>query len=56
VVEKGTSAAQLAEPLRARGHNVVVAPLLSGAGYIERTSNGWIGAADPRRGGNAAGN
>jgi gamma-glutamyltranspeptidase / glutathione hydrolase len=56
VVEKGAPAAQLAEALRARGHDVVVAPLLSGAGYIERAGGGWIGAADPRRGGNAAGN
>jgi gamma-glutamyltranspeptidase/glutathione hydrolase len=55
VVEKGTLAEQLAGALRARGHDVVVAPLLSGAGYIERAGPGWIGAADPRRGGNAAG-
>jgi gamma-glutamyltranspeptidase/glutathione hydrolase len=53
VLEKGTSAERLAEPLRALGHDVVVAPLLSGAGYIERSGGGWIGAADPRRGGNA---
>ncbi|HEX3097559.1 MAG TPA: gamma-glutamyltransferase family protein [Usitatibacter sp.] len=56
VVEKGTPAAQLADGLRARGHEVVIGPLLSGAGYIERAGGGWIGAADPRRGGNAAGN
>ena len=55
VLEKGTEAAALAEDLRARGHPIAVEPLLSGAGYIEREGNGWIGAADPRRGGNAAG-
>jgi gamma-glutamyltranspeptidase len=54
VVEKGTVAEHLAAPLRALGHDVAVAPLLSGAGYIERSGAGWIGAADPRRGGNAA--
>jgi hypothetical protein len=32
-----------------------VQTLLSGAGYIKRVDGGWIGAADPRRGGNAAG-
>ena len=51
VVERGTAAERLAAPLRALGHDVVVAPLLSGAGYIERSNGGWIGAADPRRGG-----
>jgi gamma-glutamyltranspeptidase / glutathione hydrolase len=56
VAEKGTRAERLAGALRERGHDVVIAPLLSGAGYIERASGGWIGAADPRRGGNAAGN
>jgi gamma-glutamyltranspeptidase/glutathione hydrolase len=56
VVEKGTAAEPLADALRARGHDVVVGPLLSGAGYIVRAGTGWIGAADPRREGNAAGN
>ena len=54
-VEKGTEAERLAEALRARGHPVAIGPLLSGQGYIERADGGWIGAADPRRGGNAAG-
>ncbi|HEX7465536.1 MAG TPA: bifunctional glutamine synthetase adenylyltransferase/deadenyltransferase, partial [Usitatibacter sp.] len=48
-------AARLADELRARGHQVSVEPLMSGAGYIRRAGNGWIGAADPRRGGNASG-
>ena len=55
VVEKGTDKAALADALRARGHPITVEPLLSGAGYIKREGAGWIGAADPRRGGNAAG-
>jgi len=55
VLEKGTAAETLADPLRALGHDVVIAPLLSGAGYIERSNGGWIGAADPRRGGDTEG-
>ena len=54
LVEKDTEAELLTRPLRARGHQVVEEPLLSGAGYIKRANGGWIGAADPRRGGNAA--
>ncbi len=56
LVEEGSEAERLAAELRARGHVVELAPLPSGAGYIERAGNGWIGAADPRRGGSAAGN
>jgi gamma-glutamyltranspeptidase/glutathione hydrolase len=55
VLEEGTETARLADDLRARGHPVAVQPLLSGAGYIKRVAGGWVGAADPRRGGNAAG-
>jgi len=55
VLEKGTDAARLADDLRSRGHPIAIEPLLSGAGYIEREGSGWIAAADPRRGGNAAG-
>lgn len=55
VLEQGTDATRLADDLRARGHPIAIGPLLSGAGYIEREGGGWIGAADPRRGGNAAG-
>ncbi|HUL96117.1 MAG TPA: gamma-glutamyltransferase family protein [Usitatibacter sp.] len=55
VLEKDTDAAAFAEALRARGHPIEVDPLLSGAGYIKREGSGWIGAADPRRGGNAEG-
>jgi gamma-glutamyltranspeptidase / glutathione hydrolase len=55
IVEKGTEAAALVPALQARGHDIEVQSLLSGAGYIKRVNGGWIGAADPRRGGNAAG-
>lgn len=54
VIERDTKAAELASALRAKGHNIEVAPLMSGAGYIVRRNGAWIGAADPRRGGNAA--
>ena len=37
--------------LAAKGHVVEGAALLSGAGFIQRTPQGWIGAADPRRDG-----
>ena len=55
VLEKDTGRDAFADALRARGQPIDVYPLLSGAGYIKRDGNGWIGAADPRRGGNAAG-
>ena len=56
LVEEGSEAERLAPALRALGHDVEVKPLESGAGYIVRKDGGWIGAADPRRGGTAAGN
>lgn len=55
VLEKDTPRASFADALRERGQPIDVYGLLSGAGYIKRDGNGWIGAADPRRGGNAAG-
>jgi gamma-glutamyltranspeptidase/glutathione hydrolase len=54
-LEKGTVAAQLAEPLQAKGHKVEVVPMNSGMGFLKRSANGWIGAADPRRDGAAWG-
>lgn len=54
-LEAGTAKAALAAPLRERGHDVVVEPTLSGAGFIKRVNGGWIGAADPRRDGVALG-
>ena len=45
----------LAGALRERGHEVVVEPTVSGAGFLKRVPGGWIGAADPRRDGVALG-
>jgi gamma-glutamyltranspeptidase/glutathione hydrolase len=54
-LEKGTAAEALAPALAARGHEVEIVPLLSGLGFLKRTPTGWIGAADPRRDGEAMG-
>ncbi|MBM3569023.1 MAG: gamma-glutamyltransferase family protein [Alphaproteobacteria bacterium] len=52
-LERGSAAAALAGPLRARGHEVEEATLLSGLGFLKRAAQGWQGAADPRRDGAA---
>ena len=54
-LEAGTHRAALAGALRERGHEVVVEPTVSGAGFLKRVPGGWIGAADPRRDGVALG-
>jgi gamma-glutamyltranspeptidase/glutathione hydrolase len=54
-LERGTSAASQADALKANGHEVEVAPLASGLGFLMRRNDGWIGAADPRRDGVALG-
>ncbi len=54
-LEAGSPRAALAAALRERGHEVVVEPMLSGAGFLRRVDGGWIGAADPRRDGLALG-
>ena len=54
-LEKGTSAAQLADALQAKGQKVEVVTMNSGMGFLKRDGNGWIGAADPRRDGVAWG-
>jgi gamma-glutamyltranspeptidase/glutathione hydrolase len=54
-LEKGTSAAQLAEALQAKGQKIEVVPMNSGMGFIKRSGEGWLGSADPRRDGVAWG-
>jgi len=63
VAAPGTQIAQTAHPLATnaalekalheKGHDIEVAPLMSGLGFVKRDANGWIGAADPRRDGAA---
>jgi gamma-glutamyltranspeptidase / glutathione hydrolase len=54
-LEQGTPAASWAESLRALGHEVLLIEMTSGVHGIQRTRNGWSGAADPRREGLAKG-
>jgi len=49
VLEEGRAPAALVEELKARGHEVRLAPLMSGVHAIERVPGGWRGGADPRR-------
>jgi gamma-glutamyltranspeptidase/glutathione hydrolase len=54
-LERGTAAANWAEPLRALGHEVRLIEMTSGVHGIQRTRAGWSGGADPRREGTAKG-
>ena len=54
-IERGSAYAPLAAALRERGHEVDLLTLTSGLHVIERTPEGWRGAADPRREGVARG-
>lgn len=54
-LERGTSREKLESALRAMGHDIEVQPMKSGLGFLKRTERGWLGAADPRRDGTAAG-
>jgi gamma-glutamyltranspeptidase/glutathione hydrolase len=55
VIEKGTSLEALAPQLTAMGHTVRIFPIYSGLHIIEKTPDGYIGGADPRRDGVALG-
>lgn len=55
-LEEGTPLTGLEEPLEALGHEVTVAPLVSGLYGIEVTPGGLEGGADRRRPGAALGN
>lgn len=52
-LEQGTEAAAHADALRGKGHRVEVTHMKSGLAFLRRTTQGWIGAADPRRDGSA---
>ena len=54
-LEKGTQAEKWADALKAKGHEPRVIDFTSGLHTIVRTKDGWIGGADPRREGTAAG-
>jgi len=53
ILEEGTKREALLEPLRRLGHRVTVGRLGLKANAAERTSIGWVGAADPRSIGSA---
>jgi gamma-glutamyltranspeptidase/glutathione hydrolase len=55
VLEQGTSLEALAPKLKAMGHQVVIHALSSGSQIIQRTKDGYLGGADPRRDGIAIG-
>ena len=54
-LEQGTDAEKLAAALKEKGHSVEAARLPSGMAFVARRGAGWIGAADPRRDGDAQG-
>jgi gamma-glutamyltranspeptidase/glutathione hydrolase len=54
-LEAGTSAEELAEPLKAMGYEVKIGEMNSGLHAIEITADGLAGSADPRREGVALG-
>ena len=54
-LERGTAAADWADPLTALHHDVRLIEMTSGVHGIQRTRAGWRGGADPRREGIAKG-
>ena len=56
LIEKGTAAEALIPQLQAMGHQIAEPEVeKSGVNIIERVKGGYLGAADPRRDGNARG-
>ncbi|HEY6513732.1 MAG TPA: gamma-glutamyltransferase family protein [Burkholderiaceae bacterium] len=49
LLERGRFPPSTIEALRARGHEVQEVDMTSGSQSIQRTRDGWFGAADPRR-------
>jgi len=54
-LEKDTAVVALESKLKALGHETRVMEHTSGLQAIVRTRSGWVGGADPRREGTAAG-
>jgi gamma-glutamyltranspeptidase / glutathione hydrolase len=54
-LELGRTPQFVVDALRARGHEVVLNEQTSGLQGVERNTQGWFGAADPRREGTAKG-
>ncbi len=54
-LEQGTPLEDVAQTLRALGHDVRLVPMRSGIHGIERIEGGWRGGADPRLDGTAIG-
>jgi gamma-glutamyltranspeptidase/glutathione hydrolase len=54
-IEKGTSLEAVAPQLTQMGHTIRIVPIYSGLHIIEKTKDGYIGGADPRRDGVALG-
>ena len=54
-LEQGSAAEALVAPLKALGHDLRLVPMASGTHLIQRANGLWLGAADPRRDGAAAG-
>jgi gamma-glutamyltranspeptidase / glutathione hydrolase len=54
-LERNTPAEKWVDALKSKGHEPRVLDFTSGLHTIVRTKNGWIGGADPRREGTAAG-
>ncbi len=54
-LERGHAPPELVDDLRARGHEIMFSDMTSGLALIVRQGGRWVGAADPRREGMAAG-